>query len=98
MIRSFAFRPLVICVRPLLLLPSVTTRRANWLAFVCTYTKGWFSVSRSTAASGTVMASGMAPAPTSVVTNMSRFNFFPGFWVTMRACRVRVVGSSAGAI
>ena len=53
-------------------------RLANWLLPVCMYTYGMFSVSRSTAASGTISAFGITPARTSAVTYMSFFSRSPG--------------------
>jgi len=55
-------------------------------------------VSRRMAFIGTVSTFCTAAARTVAVTYISFFNFFLGFCVTMRACRVRVVASRAGAM
>src|SRR5579864_1086072 len=94
---SPGFRPLVTSVWPFRLSPSVTGRRPNWFWETSAYTKGWFSLSRSTAASGNAMALRIVPAFTVATTNISFFSFPPGLLVSMRACSVRVFGSSEAA-
>ena len=71
--------------------------RANWLFPASRNTYAMFSVSRSTLESGIASAFWITPARTSAVTYMSFFSRSPGLDATMRACSVRVVGSSADA-